>query len=370
MGLYKKIEEALGEKSASSVLKIFLSIKSFPFSVQRCLKIFSNSIKKLFIKEKRIFLISTPNHGNMGDQLIAVAEIKWLKDYFPDYEIKDFVQSILMQDKKLKLLSSQIKKDDLIFLHGGGNVNNWYLISEDIRRNVIKNCPENKLVLFQQSINLTTPVNGVSIKEETEKIYNNHKNFTIIAREETSYQNALKSFPRLNVLKYPDMATYLFNKLKPSHSEHRNGVISCVRKDVEKFYSDEQIQMMYDKIKNDFDLTVSDTHVGHHVSAQNRMSEVQKLIDSIAKHKVMVTDRFHGAVFSILANTPCVVLRSADHKITDGVKWFKDVEGIFFADDISQVPDLVKKAEKYSPLTQPDFSHYFEKLYNDITKKP
>lgn len=366
MGLYKKIEDALGENTASFILKIFSFFRNIPSKIKRFLTIVSNIIKKRSVKEKRVILVATPDYGNLGDQLIAFGEIEWLNNFFPKRQLILFSQNELLEDKKMRLFLSQIKKDDLIFLQGGGNLNNLYLLSEKIRRRVLTACPKNKIVLFQQSINLTSPTQATSIKEETEKIYNNHKNFTIIAREETSYQNALKSFPRLNVLKYPDMATYLFRKVEPSHSAKRNGIIFCIRKDVEKFYSDEQIQSMTEKIREDFNITLSDTHVGHPVNSENRIAEVQKLIDSIAKHKVMVTDRFHGAVFSILANTPCVVLRSADHKITDGVKWFKDVDGIFYADDITQVPDLVKKAEKFAPIVQPDFSHYFEKMYNDI----
>lgn len=366
MGFYEKLEKLLGTKATDFIVKIFMFFKNIPLKIKRVFKILSNHLKKSFRQEKKIFLISTPNHGNMGDQLIAVAELEWLKDYYPDYEVKDFTQWMLTKDKKLNLLLSQISKDDLIFLHGGGNVNNWYLFSEDIRRRVITKCPENKIILFQQSINLNTPVNGISIKDETEKIYNKHKNFTIIAREETSYQNALKSFPKLKVLKYPDMATYLFGKITPSHNVQRDGVILCIRHDKEKFYSDEQIFSMSQEIKKNYTLTDSDTHIGHIVPAKTRRTEIQTLVDLIAKHKVLVTDRFHGVVFSILANTPCVVLRSADHKITDGVKWFSGVDGIFYTDDISEVPALVKEAEKYTPLTPPDFSNYFNSLYKDL----
>lgn len=366
MGFYKKIENVLGEKAASTAVEIFISFKRIPLNINRFFKIISNKIKNLTRQEKQIFLISTPNHGNMGDQLIAVAEIEWLKRYYPNFKINDSSQYTLEKDKNLNLLLSQIKKDDLIFLHGGGNVNNWYLFSEKIRRRVITKCPDNKIILFQQSINLDTVVNGISIKEKTEKIYNAHKNFTIIAREETSYRNALRSFKNLKVLKYPDMATFLFGKVFSSKNFSRNGVIFCVRKDIEKYYTDAQIKTMEKSVQHDFDITLSDTHVGHTVSAKDRHSEVQSLVDSIAKHKVMVTDRFHGVVFSILANTPCVVLRSADHKITDGVKWFKDVDGIFFAEDIADVPELVKKAEKFAPIEQPDFSHYFEELYQNL----
>ncbi len=366
MGLYKKIENVFGKKVANITISIFIFLKKSPFYIKRACLIFLYRKKKNKRKEKQIFLISTPHHGNMGDQLIAVAENFWLKHYYSDYIINEYTQDILEKDKKLNLLLSQITKNDIIFFHGGGNVNNWYRLNEIFRRRILTKCPENKIILFQQSINLDTVVNGLSIKDETEKIYNSHKNFTIFAREETSYRNALKSFKNAKVLKYPDMATFLFGKLSPCKIRSRSGVIFCIRKDIEKYYTDAQISTMEEAVRHDFDITLSDTHVGHIIAPESRLTEIQKLLDTIAKHKVMVTDRFHGAVFSILANTPCVVLRSADHKITDGVKWFEDVNGIFFAENIEDVPDLVKKAEKYAPIKQPDFSHYFENMYQEL----
>ena len=366
MGFYKKLETAFGEKAAKPVVAIFVFLKYLPSKIKKIFSIILNYTTKPFVKEQRIFLLPMPDYGNLGDQLIALAEICWIKDFFPGNEMLVFDQNSLTIDKGLRLFLSQVTKNDLIFFQGGGNLNNLYLISEKIRRSVIKKCPKNKIVLFQQSINLSPPINGISIKEETERIYNSHKKFTIITREETSYRNANESFPKIKILKYPDMATYLFGKIGPSNPSERHGIIFCLRKDDEKFYSNEKIRVMTDKISKIFDVTFSDTHIGHPVSTKNRQTEIQKLIDSISKHKVMVTDRFHGVVFSILANTPCVVLRSADHKITDGVKWFKDVDGIFFAENIEDVPELVKKAEKYAPIKQPDFSHYFEKMYHEI----
>ncbi len=353
-------------QNPSGIIKLLVFFKKLPEQIKLRGRLIKNIIKRRLDKRKYIFLIGTPNYGNLGDQIIAVAELEWLKDFYSDYVDKDCTQYFLSFNKSLHHLLLQIKKDDLIFLQGGGNLNNLYVEGEHIRRKILKKCPLNKVVLFQQSINIDKAVDGFSIKEETEKIYNAHKHFTVIAREETSYRNALKSFDKLTVMKYPDMATYLFTKMAPSHNLQREGVITCIRTDAEKFYSDEEISSVIDKIKNDYSLTKSDTHINKKIPATERKAEVQKMIDLIAKHKVMVTDRFHGVVFSILANTPCVVLRSADHKITDGVRWFDDVDGIFFAKNIEDVPELIKKAEKSAPISQPDFSHYFKEMYQNL----
>jgi len=37
--------------------------------------------------KKRIILIGTPEHGNLGDHLIAKGELEFLQDHFLDYKI-------------------------------------------------------------------------------------------------------------------------------------------------------------------------------------------------------------------------------------------------------------------------------------------
>lgn len=353
---------------AAVILKaINLPVRFLNF-LKRNYRIFRN--KQLSKKRENplLFLIGTPNHGNLGDQLIAVGELEWFRDKYSDYELREFSHEELMKDKNCRLLLSQIKKEDLIFLHGGGNLNVLYLNCERIRRKIISECPDNKIVLLQQSIFYEDTQKGREVKQETQRIYNRHKNFTVIARENGSFKVAKEIFTALRILKYPDMATYLFGKITASEVKKRNGIIMCIRKDKEKFYSASEIEGMYKKLSQNYSLTFSDTHIGRSVLPENRFKEIQNLIDKISKHKVTVTDRFHGVVFSILSRTPCVVLRSSDHKIVDGVKWFADCEGIYYAENIDEVPALVEKASKVNAFKAPDFTHYFDDLYNELNK--
>lgn len=335
------------------------------FIKRNCL-IIKNNISKKKRTKPLLFLIGTPNHGNLGDQLIAVAELRWLQDYYSDYEVREFTHKNLMKDRNCRMLLSQIKKDDILLLHGGGNLNVLYLNCERIRRKIISKCPDNKTVLLQQSIFYEDTEKGRSVKTETARIYNQHKNFTIVARENASYEIAKEMFAPLKVLKYPDMATYLFGRSVPSKNSDRHGIILCMRKDEEKFYSDKYIEKMKDEIAANNATAFSDTHIGDDVLPEKRIEVTQKLIDKIANYEVCVTDRFHGVVFSILAQTPCVVLRSSDHKIIDGVKWFENVEGVFYAENIDEVPLLVEKAKAVGRITPPDFTHYFDELYKQL----
>lgn len=361
----------MAQESLIVKIKIFIiSIINLPSRFLKLIKRYFEISKKKRETKKRekaqVFLIGTPEYGNLGDQLIAVAELDWLRENYPDYEIKEFTHETLMKDKDCKLLLSQIGKNDVIFLQGGGNLNDLYLNCEGIRRRVISACPENKIVLFQQSIFFSETEKGESVKAETCSVYNKHGNFTIITREDKSFETAKGIFESLKVLKYPDMATYLFGKFEPESVIEQSGVITCLRDDDEKFYSDVELTQLLSLLEKNNLLSRADTNIKKRVLPENRIKEIRRLINRISSHEVMITDRFHGMIFSILAQTPCVVLRSSDHKIIDGVKWFENVEGVFYAENIDEVPLLVEKAKAVGRITPPDFTHYFDELYKQL----
>jgi exopolysaccharide biosynthesis predicted pyruvyltransferase EpsI len=57
----------------------------------------------------------------------------------------------------------------------------------------------------------------------------------------------------------------------------------------------------------------------------------------------VVTDRFHGVIFAVLAGTPVVALRSKDHKIEAGLQMIQHLGSMAFA---SSVPSAVEKARE------------------------
>ena len=65
-----------------------------------------------------------PHHGNIGDNAIAVAEENLLNTYFSDYKIYYMQEKFL--DKCAKKVKKYINDEDIIFLHGGGNIGDTY----------------------------------------------------------------------------------------------------------------------------------------------------------------------------------------------------------------------------------------------------
>ena len=259
----------------NKVNNILMQIYSLPSKIyaeiKRCFQIVQNYFNKRKNKKTRVFLIGTPQYGNLGDQLIALAEIEWLKKYYKNFELLEYTHENLTKDKKCRLVISNINKNDLIFLQGGGNVNDLYLNCEAIRRRIIYKCKNNNIVLFPQSISYSNSEKSNLIKTKTQEIYNSNKNLTVIAREKTSHCTAKKMFPDLQVLLCPDMATFLFNKITPSVISNRSGIVMLTRKDGEKYYTEEQFSNLIDTLNVNYNLDFSDTNVFHTVTPADRL---------------------------------------------------------------------------------------------------
>ena len=97
---------------------------------------------------KKAFLVGTPKHDNLGDHAIAYAEIKFIRQYFPEYEV---IEIPVEEWHKYKVsLKKHVNTDDVFFITGGGNMGDVYLNDEILRRFIIKNYINNAVVVFPQ----------------------------------------------------------------------------------------------------------------------------------------------------------------------------------------------------------------------------
>lgn len=189
------------------------------------------------LKKKRIFVFSMPTHGNLGDQAIAIAEKRYIKDILFDYqivEIPDFYTRLGILRFKRK-----IRKNDLIFIHGGGNFGTIYPGVEADRRAIINSFPENPIIQFPQSVYFSNDSFGEKSYKESYKTMVNHKNITLVARDSESLNKLKKMFQNTHVkiLYSPDMVFYL-NKVSFNNIVRNNKILFILRNDSERKLSD------------------------------------------------------------------------------------------------------------------------------------
>lgn len=298
-----------------------------------------NNKYKIFKGKKKMLLIGTPHHGNLGDQAIAYSELKFIKDNFQNYEVIEVNIEDYYSD--IPYIKRYITDDDIIILHGGGNLGNQYLYDENIRRNIIRIFKKNKIVLFPQTMYFTNNVEGKKELEKTIRIYSKHRDLTLVAREGISYEQMKKTFVNNDVLLTPDIVLYLD---KSNSKIKRNGALLCVRDDVESKLSKEQKKFLLEILnKNYKKVDITDTLLIQNISKNEREKILRDKWEQFKGAEIVITDRIHGMIFAAITGTPCIALSNYNHKVKGTYEWIKHLKYIKFIDNLSDVSIIIKK---------------------------
>ena len=286
---------------------------------------FAKDIKKF---DKRIFLLDAPSYSNLGDQAISLAMNKFLKDNYSEYSIFELQEDVFPE--YLHWLKKNIKKDDVICLNGGGNMGVLYQKYEAIRRIIIKNFLDNRIIIFPQTYDFGKSKYGLKEKEKGKKIYNQAKRLTILTREEKSYNEMKKDFYNCNVILCPDIVLYL-NYL--NLGKHTKEMGLCLRKDKEKS-TDKNFE---DELKNRYPNAINIStkiNIDERIDNNNREIYVENMLKKFADCKYVITDRLHGMIFAYITNTPCVALPNSNGKVENVYKWIENKGKVIFKKNI------------------------------------
>lgn len=344
------ITKLIGEERKNKLKYDFSSIHFYKFE----------NIKK----EKKILYLLVPIHGNLGDQAIAYATRKFLADKFGGYEVIEFERDEIYRYGLA--LKKVLNKDDIIVLHGGGNMGTLYIKEEEPRRLIIDNFRNNKIISMTQTITFSDDDEGDKEKEKTIKSYNNNPNLTLLAREDKSYEIMSELFKNNSVIKVPDIVLYLEDLFEVN--KDRSYIMTCLRKDKESVFKEKTDEFLSELKKCYEDVIESDTVIKDLVTIDTREQELFKIWNDFRNAKVIITDRLHGMIFATITKTPCIVLRSLDHKVIESYKWLKDLNYIRFTDelDIDHIKILI---EELSVLKDLDKTSFKEKYFNELADK-
>ena len=127
-------------------------------------------------------------------------------------------------------LKKYIKKQDLIFLTGGGNLGDAYPIAENVRQDIINTWEKNIKVIFFYSIDFVETNKTSEYFKNTQKIYSEEKNVILFIREKNSYYFAQKYFHCAMYL-VPDIVLFCNEQKKVQRDRV---VLFCLRNDKEK----------------------------------------------------------------------------------------------------------------------------------------
>ena len=308
--------------------------------------------------QKMIFLFGEPFHTNLGDNAQTYCIKKWLKENYPSYGIRCFnLPSIC--DSDYKNLKKHMRKNDRIFIHSGYHITDLYN-EISVYKKIIQLFPEKKITIFPQTIYYKDE----NKLRETADLFNRHGNITLMCRDEESFSVAQSFFSNCRLLLMPDIVTTLIGTF--SYNNHRQGILFCIRKDKEAFYSNKQIEELRVALSTyKTDITDTTLNMPAEEMAKNRKKILMQELEKYSHYQLIITDRYHGTIFSLISGTPVIVLKTRDHKLHSGVKWFPSefANYVFYASDLDSAQ---KKAEEI--LTQnfqysPQMPSYFKDKY-------
>lgn len=301
----------------------------------------------LFSHGHKVLLIHEAKNPNLGDQAQRMCTLQWIRDNYPNstlLEIGDFGSTLSFDVNKwtvftdmaclmkLAVLKIKIRPNDLLLGHSG-----YFMVDHHSGYKafllMMRHFPKNKMIILPQTVNFYTPY----VKLKVSQGFAAARNVTLLCRDKVSYAKAQEMYPTTKLLLFPDIVTSLIGTRK--YNGNREGVLFCMRDDVEMFYHPEQIDALMKRF-GEIRIEKIDTTL-HGVSAEyvncNRDKLIWEAIDKFATYKVVITDRYHGTIFSAIASTPVIVINSADHKLSSGVNWFPKEE---FGDYIQFAEDL------------------------------
>ncbi len=311
-----------------------------------------------------VFFVGIPTHMNMGDQAQKFCIEKWIKENYPQHQVI-MIPTWPFYDSGFRAKLKDCVKPYDIFVIQSGYCTTSSHIDHYMHRYIVESY-DNPVLIMPQTI----MYNRKTDPPKTARIYAKHKKLLLLTRDNKSYHDAKIYFRHTEILNYPDIVTSLIGDSEFQTNAKRDGILICVRDDDEKKYSNAQISEIakYFNGKGIY-CDVSDTNSNLSLSDLNQRfeSELNKLICYFGSHQVVITDRYHGTIFSMISNTPVIVLATLDHKVKTGTEWFKNIydDAFYNADSIDEAISLAEKVlgERKEIRNSSYFKdEYYEKL--------
>ena len=296
-----------------------------------------------------------------------------MKENYADCEVVEIPTKLIDEDKyhfipKLKKL---ISPDDIFVFQSGYCTHDLGNQIENImHKRIISMFPHNKMLMLPQTVYFQNEKN----KQEAIEVYNKADDMLFLARDLISYDLAKQMFPNFEVCAYPDIVTSLIGT--KSINTKLEGVLFCLRNDLEKYYSDDDLENLRHQVELYAHTEVSDTTINaDQIWFDKHIGErIDQEIEKYSKYRLIITDRYHGTIFSLVAGTPVIVIKTKDHKVSTGVDWFKGVydDYVHYAKNLNEAATMAEEvlSKSYSYKLHPYFKEkYYDKLKGHFEQK-
>jgi pyruvyl transferase EpsO len=277
-----------------------------------------DGILSLVAPGSTIALVDEPVHRNIGDHLI-----QWgAEQFFTNHGMR-IVYRASTWDYRTSRAHAAINPGDVIICQGGGHLGDLYPHHQRLREQIIRDFPENRIVVLPQSIYFKDP----EAEQRAAAVFRSHKDLHLCLRDQQSFELASEWFCASTCL-LPDMAHALW----PLHSQSEPAatgetVLYLIRNDLEGLSLPAAVEQQRHRFVDWSDLLrISDVivlaTVAAGMTAGNPMGiprrllgmESQRLISrAIARFSPVdqvITSRLHALLLALLMGKRVAVLET------------------------------------------------------------
>ncbi|WP_049945684.1 glycosyltransferase [Butyrivibrio sp. LC3010] len=316
-------------------------------------------------KTKRIVYFELPCFDNLGDHAIAFVSEQILETKckeFKEYQL--FIVDGWDTDRAIKSLRKHILPNDVIVCQGGGNFGSLYEFAEVFRRKVLKAFRNNKIIIMPQTVFYSDDDKGRRELNADKKIIKGCNDITIFVRDAKSYE-LMKQYFECTVEQLHDVVSFF--DAKYLCEKEKNGIIVCLRSDKESALNAKDKKNIIDICERITDKAlVTDTCVKYEVTSKMRREILEKKIKLFGSARLVITDRLHGMIFSVITGTPCIVIGNNHHKVYETYKTFSDCKYIRF---VPSLDGLEKKIQDMLNLKIDNQNKVFDKDIDILVRK-
>jgi pyruvyl transferase EpsO len=293
-----------------------------------------------FITNEPFALVDFPNIRNVGDSAIWLGELA----YFSNRHKTQPAYISTMHNLSEQDLDAHVPSGP-IFIHAGGNFGDIWVGHQDFRERILKRWPDRPVIQLPQSIHFASQART----DQAARIIDEHKNFTLLVRDEASLNFAQKHFD-CRVLLCPDMALYI-GPLQWQRSEPRLPVLAMLRGDrestglhdtstlqdvpVEDWISEPWLPIRIAKARGRIRALPSLDAMNMRLSQYNAAAHqrLNRGIQQIGRARAIVTDRLHVHILSLLLGRPHAVLDNSYRKINNFMSAFTGETSLAYCAD-------------------------------------
>lgn len=285
----------------------------------------------------RAWLFCAPDYENLGDHAIAAAEHRFFKSAF-HMELVEVPAGVFQVCGPAA--KDEIKPSDLILITGGGFLGSLWIHTERQTREVAASYPENRIIVLPQTLYWEESSEAETEKEKSRAVYTAHKRLAFCARDEESARLMRETYPGCHVELLPDMV--LACDWEFPDAVERRGILLCLRDDKESaLTAAARRDISHWAGETGREVRLTDTLLHRWPVPQwERDTLLDAKLREFREAEVVVTDRLHGLLFSVITGTPCVALNNRTHKLRETFRWVRDVPNVRFAPSAERVGAL------------------------------